>query len=228
MVFLNNIKIKIKNWFFNCAECNGTSKIMGMGHIEHDCHNKICKTKMWFWRRISALLSWLLGNPFKTTPILLALIFSCLLISHDLFINGRISTETLIISFGWIFAASTYKLNQATYHKNLFDERYKVYAELLDVLTHYAQEMTVSKEMYIKVSNIDLSMKGRFLFGRETRDFIDKFKSSIIKIHYGLKSDGEVKEQMRLKAEEARNFLNPLIDGYNFAEKFKELDISIY
>lgn len=144
----------------------------------------------WAQEIIFLLLKWISNNPFRTAPIFMAMLFFGFMCCVT-FIHPRIETYAVLASsFGSIFAAIKYKLDEASYNKDLFEKRYEVFSVIEEVLWDYFHpEKTVdlSSSGYVMKWKLSLAnkidavwRKSYFLFGKETEKFIKDFRTSII------------------------------------------------
>lgn len=95
------------------------------------------------------LIHWILNNPFKTTPILVAILFFGLMCCVTYLQPSISAFAVLVTSFGSIFAAIKYKLDEASYNKDLFEERYEVFSVIEEVLWDYFH---MDKTVYLSLS----------------------------------------------------------------------------
>lgn len=145
------------------------------------------------------------------------------------FIAMKYPTAPVITSaitfFGFIFVALKYKLDQASYNKDLFDRRYKIFNSLDKVLSEWSIEGKSSRKLINKVSG-SLMRRSYFLFGDETYKFIAEFRHSII---YTEQNEYETDdESFKIEIRKAKNFLVSLVDRQQLSDKFPELKMKIY
>lgn len=127
--------------------------------------------------------------------------------------------------FGSIFAALAFKLNQANYHKDLFQKRYEIFLVINDVLADWCGEAKSTNEMISKISG-DLMRRSYFLFGRNTYEFVTEFRRALIWTATSRNETNDPKFREEIKS--AREFLVSIIDGQKLADKFPELKINYY
>ena len=131
----------------------------------------------------------------------------------------------LIGSFGSIFIALKYKLDQASFNKTLFEERYAIFLILDEVLSNCFQDLTKNDEKadfrHISKELDSVFRKSFFLFSKKTYKFISDFRQAVL-IHVALKDTVEWKKN------EAWSFLISLVDKQKLAEHFPELRIDLY
>lgn len=157
----------------------------------------------------------------KKYPVKFALIiFGCSvfveLISDKIFSRGL-----AIASFGAIFVALKYKLDQALYHRALFDERYKVFMVVRDVLIEWFPNNKATREMVDKLN--DKFLTAYYIFGDSTFQFIENVRRAINILAYQLPNIEDTEEVKR-----AKSFLNSLNDSKEFPKFFPELKIDGY
>lgn len=141
----------------------------------------------------------------------------------------------LASSYGSIFIALKYKLDEANYNKDLFEKRYEVFSVIDKFLWDYCHTSNdqVNSEASYKTWKYDLIKeidfiwrKNYFLFGRETSVFIKKFRTSIID---GSLYGHPVGKGYSSQKSEANDFLvNLLGDIDTLPENFPELKISLH
>jgi len=212
-------------WLIKCDTCAGKGKIKNVGMIEKECGR--CKHKRCCASVINKVEKWFISNPFKTTPVALAvsLFLIMLFISYCYPYAG--SFGVLIASFGAIFVALKYKLDQSSYHKSLFEERYAIFMKIDEILSAAFQDKDKDgKEMIWRDFSKELDSiyrKSYFLFGAETYKFIEKFHDAILQFKHK-------KEQYEenAKVTEAREFLQELLVGQELSKNFPELKIDFY
>src|ERR1700723_2028312 len=64
----------------------------------------------------------------------------------------------------------------------LFDERYKIYEDLKDVIVRFLQGINFTNELQQKY--MDAQNRARFYFGAEVEDYLEKTRIDIIRGHY--------------------------------------------
>jgi len=131
----------------------------------------------------------------------------------------------LTAAFGTMFVALTYKLNQATYHKNLYEQRFQIYKVVDDVMCEWAREGKANRDMIVRLN--DIMRPSYFIFSDKTYQFIKNFRFSIITLAYMLPMPHGVTEDSR-QVTTAKNFMASLIDNENLPKNFPELKIGNY
>jgi len=134
-----------------------------------------------------------------------------------------------VASVGIMFVALKYKLDQANYHKDLFEERYAIFLKIDEIFSAYYQrknhEMTW-QDFKRELDSID--RKSHFLFGVETSQFIGEFREAIIYLTSLEDRERTNDPSIEQKLTEARKFLDNLLDGQSLSDKFLELKIDSY
>lgn len=168
----------------------------------------------------SDFIQWIKNNPVEISIVFFLIIFviTCCTLN--------ISTlSALAASAGLIFVALKYKLDQASYHKALFEERYKIFKTIEKVFWDSFHENDSNWQK--RIEKLDtIYRKSYFLFNLKTHQFIMNFRKAIIDKHFPNQhtKDNRLMEN-KSKAEE---FLNNLLDGQKLSEKFPELKIDAY
>ena len=137
------------------------------------------------------------------------------------FFQNEFTRGLALASFGTIFIALTYKLGQANYHKNLFDDRFALFNVIDEVMRAWASDNKATREMVSKLNTI--MRKSHCLFSEQTYLFIKKFRMAIIILAYCIESAPDREEVI-----EARKFLVSLVDNENLPKMFPELRIDSY
>lgn len=194
---------------------------------------KALKDKMVEWKNP---FNWLRYNLITTkvlrrSPILLSVMFFFLILITYLISSSLISMSVLVASFGTIFVALKYKLDQSTFQKSLFEQRYEIFEDFDQILHNCFNEN--NKDMGWRDYSDQLDSyfrKSYFLFCRETYDFIVKFRRAVIA--YKMLGDNENNledsEYNRKKYEQAKSFLMNLVDKQKLSDKFPQLKIDVY
>lgn len=223
------IKIALNNWLFDCDACSGTRKILGLGSIPKTCEN--CKIQCRLISCFVRLKRWIMSNPFKTTPVQLSIAAFFIMLIVTTLVHNHITLTLLTVSFGAIFPALKYRLDQSNYNKSLFDERYAIFIEidmlLLDYPRFLDETLTDNNSWRDVKRKLDsIYRKSYFIFGKDTYQFIEKFRKSIITFHSLRKhtDDPKVKKEIN----EIKEFLNGLLDEQNLSKNFMELKIDHY
>ncbi len=137
------------------------------------------------------------------------------------YFQNEFTRSLAIASFVSIFAAMTYRLGQANYHKNLFEDRFAIFNVIDEVMREWASNTKASRKMVDKLDNI--MRKSHCLFSEQTYQFIKKFRMSIIILAYCIESAPDREEVI-----EAHRFLVNLVDNENLPKKFPEIKIDSY
>jgi hypothetical protein len=218
-----NIVSSVRGWV-KCPFCQGNKVVLSIGGVETRCNacGKIESYIKKYW--IGPFRHYFI-TPFLTylVPITIALFFVMTLTAFNDSAPAKIAGAVSL--FGSIFVALKFKLDQASYHKDLFDRRYAIFLIINDVLTAWCAEAKSTNEMIGKISN-DLMRRSYFLFGEHTYDFICEFRRALIWTETSENEIDDVKfrEEIRL----SRNFLISFVDGQKLADKFPELKINYY
>jgi hypothetical protein len=203
-----------------CEDCNDKGEVPGLGMIPKNCTK--CKWK----RRFKQFINWILGNPFKTHPIHLACSLFLLIPVIWIFNSSILTFNILLGIFGIIFVALKYKLDQASYHKALFEKRYEIFSVIDEILKEWGGNQIVTNDMLNKI-NRDLMRKSYFLFGQNTYGFINEFRSSLT-YHQSKGKEATNSNQLQKKVDDAEKFLVSFVDRQNLSDKFPELKINMY
>lgn len=119
-----------------------------------------------------------------------------------------------------IFVALKYRLDQAAYHKDLFDSRYECFLTVERTLDEWLKNLTTNEQM---IENINSVMRrSYFLFGSKTYQFICRFCLAIVR---------ENARRKKGKSEEITEdscFLEKLFTDENLPDKFAELKVDSY
>jgi hypothetical protein len=141
--------------------------------------------------------------------------------------------SALAAAFGSIFAALKYKFDRASYQKNLFEERYKIFLEVEKLIEDFNARQRNHDELLQQSHTDGIRCKSYFLFGKKTYDGI---KELCDKVSSGSHSRTTPEQNSALapqkiaekaaKEDEAAKFVNHFRE--NILEKFPELKIDIY
>ena len=165
-------------------------------------------------------------------PVFMALAFSIIMLIIFALYPGKTTFGIFAGSFATIFAALKYKLDQANYHKDLFEERYAIFLKINEIALSYHKDVDDGGSKITFLGMVDeldsIYRKSYFLFGRETYKFIEEFRK--LAIHwYCMRNrrgvSGELLDQQAIVAEK---FLEGLCEGQNLSKKFPELKIDSY
>lgn len=222
--------IEFKEKIEHCGKCNSTGKILGMGLLEKPCLN--CLWKRFIVFMLEKIIDCFSGNPLKTSPVAITnfiFLLICIIFYHFKYYTIPQMWGVPIASFGSIFIALKYKLDQANYRKDLFEKRYAIFLIIDDLLSNIN---TYDKSNWGEVvSKLDaIYRKSYFLFGRKTYQFLQEFRQHACnKSKLSDNSNTECKDETKSKKIAAANeFFNRLIDGQKLPEKFPELKIDKY
>jgi hypothetical protein len=126
---------------------------------------------------------------------------------------------TVIAAMGSVLLALKYKLDQANYHKDLFEKRYEIYSTANKALWSWASDKKTNKETCANISD-DFMGRAYYLFDKETYRFIKMLRGNLLKCHEDNKTETDKK---------ADDWLSSWVDcPEEFRNKFKGLSISIY
>lgn len=215
------------DWLLDCDECIGKGKVVGMGGMEKECAK--CKCRKATWNSINKIKNWLFNNPFKVTPVEMAISFfvliSIVLSIMSLFHYSPEIFSALVASFGGIFVALKYKLDQANYHKALFEERYAIFRKFDEIISDTINNRKGWRELVEEMDSV--YRKSYFLFGKETYQFISELRLAVAEVSHSRKG-GTISTSLEERAGKALEFLIGILDGQNLSEKFPELKIDAY
>lgn len=168
----------------------------------------------------------------KTLPvecaITLFITVTIIIISLALFGMTTILTTliTIIVTlFGTIYVALKYRLDQASYHKDLFEKRFEIFMIINDVLMKWSRDARSSKNLYHDISGT-IIWRSNALFSPKTFEFIKKFREAIIFTER--MEDEKFPEHGNKQIMDYKVFLGSLIDGENLIKNFPELKIDSY
>lgn len=162
---------------------------------------------------------WLTKKNWLVLFLLIALII-CIYFFHD---DKTMSIPLTII--GLIFMALKYKLDQASYHKSLFEERLQVFNTVHEALVN-ANKKEKWDEINQKLTPV--LNKSYFLFGDKTYAFIRELSDHLITKTYEHRAASGPSSISNEKIEEENIFLNNLLSERELAKKFPELKIDAY
>jgi len=223
--------------FYKCLECNNQGKNINFGIINKKCDKVICnivKVAKDLYCETLNYIKKLISHPFKTAPISIpGFIFYTLLVVIEyryFYFNSDLSNPFTLVcitaavsTFGAIFIGLKYKLDQAKYHKDLFEKRYEIFITVDQILWKY---QSIGKFEVGEFSG-SLMRKSYFLFGEETYTFINKLREALIYANAG-KQQNENDAQFLKKIQLAEQFLSSLIDAQKLSKFFPELKIDFY
>lgn len=219
----------LSEWLVKCSECDSKGSVMGTGMMEIICDK--CKCKRYIANTYNKIKTWWLGNPFKSTPVGLSVGFFIFMIILTCIYPHITSISALVSSFGLIFIALKYKLDQADYHKNLFEERYKIFIEIDKILWdcfHEESKDGQKTDWRYCVKRLDsIYRKSYFLFGKKTYQFIDEFRKAVVDLKM-LEKNANSNEKAVKRVNKANEFLRKLLEGQKLSDNFPELKIDSY
>lgn len=154
----------------------------------------------------------------------LVLILVIALIVVVIFFHDAQTISAPIAILGLIFAALKQKLDQASYHKSLFDERLKVFNAINEALVRCYQDKDW-REINQKLTPV--FNKSYFLFSHKTYAFIRELSEQLITKTLESRSGGS-SSITKGEIEKANTFLNNLLSERELAKKFPELKIDEY
>lgn len=215
-----------------CKNCDGIGTIDGIGYMKSQCASckgtGAAKSKRIFAYCINkvktgiAIFSrWLAPRAVHFTIVLfLAILLVYCLYPYKAFLSF------LVASLGSIFLSLKYKLDRMNYHKSLFEERYAIFTKFDEILSDVAHLHSENKKgervdwrtLSEKLDSI--YRKSYFLFGEETKKFMDEFREKIVCISHTPKNEEQT--------EQIKEFIKPLYDKQSLSEKFPELRIDGY
>lgn len=184
--------------------------------------NPLDYVRKWFFPPFKIVFSYV-KKQFSIYPFEIA--FGIFIAALFLFIFcGNEGTLSLFIaSLGILFVALKYRLDQANYHRELFEKRYEVFNKINYVLFscfhEVDQDLKIIDWKYISKELDSIYRRSYFLFGKETYEFIDQFRKAAL--NYKMIESGK-------KKDDATEFLNSLLDGQILSKKFPELKIDFY
>lgn len=203
----------------NCDECGGCGTVDNIGMVQKRCES--CKCKRRIVRFITISKNWFCDP----VGITLSIFFLMLLIYcwHP----NQITVGALIALFGTVFIALKYKLDQANYHKDLFEKRLVIFLKIDELLSEFFQNKYAAEAGWRLLSKeLDvIYRRSYFLFSRKTYQFISKFRQALIYVSMNSNSD----DPNTIKTIDQENsFLSKLLDGQNLSINFPELKIDNY
>lgn len=174
--------------------------------------NKICTTSKDLVERIELLL--------KNRPIFIAISFFLISLSSLYFAPREPAIVFVVGAFGSIFVALKYRLDQANYHRELFDSRYECFLMVEKILDEWLKVLTANEAM---IENLNSVMrKSYFLFGGQTYQFISNFRTVISR-----ENSRRLKGDSTAITDDSR-FLEKLLFEENLPNEFGELKIYGY
>jgi len=192
------------------------------------CKRKISQLCSVFTLSASALFGFA-ENYLKKHPVRIAIIVFVVFLVLYVF-----SPETSILvlvtgSFASIFVALKYRLDQANYHKDLFEKRYSVFEVVEKFLIRYKSDDLNSVDDQMVFVNA-IMRKSYFLFCEDTISFIKKFRDAADVIwRNNMSSDSKLYVKNPEGAAKADAFFNELReDRLNLSKRFPELKIDTY
>ena len=136
------------------------------------------------------------------------------------------SNSTVFAIIGASFTLLKFKLDQKTYQKSLFEERFAIFNECDNILWccfHDTNKDGQPTDWRLLSNMLDsFYRKSYFLFGEGTYAFLSEFRQHVLNHAFSRDSKDSA---MKLEAEK---FLSNLIGGQALSKHFKELKIDIY
>lgn len=209
---------------FKCPVCNGSKIVKSMGGMENRC-NQCSKLIAYFNQYLLLPVERYITRPFMAYLVPLTALAFFIMTCLAFYDPTPTKIAGAFSFFGFIFVALTFKLNQANYHKDLFQRRYEVFLVISEVLADWCGEAKSTDEMISKVSG-DLMRRSYFLFGRKTHEFVSEFRRALIWTATSRNETDDLKFREEIKS--ARDFLVSIVDGQKLAAKFPELKINYY
>jgi hypothetical protein len=212
---------------FCCPVCKGQGKMMSIGMIENECDlcGKAARGAKKGYKLGRKLLLKYIANPIRVHCVTLTVVMFLIAAYIAVCSPSAPTIGGAVTFFGFIFVALKFKLDQASYNKDLFDRRYKIFLTVDRVLHRWCSEGKSSKELIAKVSG-SLMRRSYYLFGEDTYQFINEFRRSII---YTEQKEHETQDdKFKKEIKQAREFLISVVDGQKLADKFPELKIKSY
>jgi hypothetical protein len=156
----------------------------------------------------------------KKYPVRITTFISIISLLSLFFLSWQIALGLIGGSFASIFVALKYRLDQANYHKDLFDSRYECFLVVEKILDEWVRNLTTNKEMKENLDSI--IRKSYFLFSNSTFQFIMKFREILIReMHRNKRGETE-------SITEDSRFLEKLTMDNNLLVHFAELKIDSY
>ncbi len=204
----------------SCNKCNNTGMIQKMGGMQEKCSFWFCRwqIKNFVKSAPKKFITFIVNNPIKKYPVSSSFLAAIVILMLARHYQVKITLEAIIADFGLIYIALKYKLDQADYNKELFEDRYIIFRYVDEVIWEWAQSNKATEAMISKLSD-NTMRKAYCLFDRDTYFFIKKVRQSIINLRYQATENEQI---------QAREFLISLIDNENLPEKFQSLKISEY
>lgn len=216
-------------WLVKCSVCDSKGTVMDTGMVEKICDK--CKNRRNIANIYNIIKDWLLSNPIKSTSVGFSVGFFIFMIIVTCVYPHIASFGALVSSFGAIFIALKYKLDQTDYHKTLFEERYKIFIEIDTILWdcfHEESKDGQKTDWRYCVKRLDsIYRKSYFLFGKKTYQFIDEFRKAVVDLKM-LEKNAYSNEEADQKVNKANDFLSKLLDGQKLSDNFPELKIDSY
>jgi len=120
-----------------------------------------------------------------------------------------------------IFAALKYRLDQANYHKDLFNSRYECFLIVEKILKEWMKDLTAGANPQMINDLNSIMRKSYFLFGSQTYLFICKFRLAIVR-------ENDRRRANNMEITDDSRFLENLLTDENLAKEFTELKIDSY
>ncbi|HFD2282373.1 TPA: hypothetical protein ACF2P6_002998, partial [Legionella pneumophila] len=201
----------VKNYLKKCSSCNDSGTITGIGGIRSNCSK--CKFKRALVNFFEKFWAFIINKPIQKYPVG----FTIVVFLFYYFISKNFSelmrASSIIGLLGLLFAALKYKLDQANYHKSLFDERYKLFCQIEEVIRR-ANALDATDEGLRMIDEI--INRCQFLFGKITLEFIIEIRSNFIQLICLKKSN----KNSAPEADKAMEFFASLITLRSLPSKF--------
>lgn len=209
----------LKNRLTACPNCNGSGMVLGMGGMQANC--KKCRLKRRFVDIGNRIKLFVFNKPIQKFPVgfTVSIFLFYYLISKDF--SELTRGSSLVGLIGLIFAALKYKLDQANYQKSLFDERYKLFCQIEEVINRANASDATDEGLRMLDEVIN---KCQFLFGKVTLEFIIEIRSNFIQLIYFKKRNYDSTPEV----DKALGFFASLITLKSLPSKFPELIINNY
>lgn len=168
-------------------------------------------------------------NCLKKHPVRIAIVVFVVLLILYVFSPAKPVFVLVTASFASIFVALKYRLDQANYHKDLFEKRYSVFEVVEKFLIRYKSDDLKSVDDQMVFVNA-IMRKSYFLFSEDTVSFIKEFRDAADVIwRNNLSSGSKLYVKNPEGVAKADAFFNELReDRLNLSKRFPELKIDTY
>ncbi|HAT1901395.1 TPA: hypothetical protein I8Z61_001257 [Legionella pneumophila] len=171
------------------------------------------------------------GNYINHIIVRVSLFFFFLAVLVSFFIPTKFSITLMATTFASIFVALKYKIDQLSYNKNLFEERYKIYCVVQEIIqgSHLtpkqtAYDITKYNDQLLAKYDSEVMNRGIFVFSDKTFDFLVQLRVHLIDLMLAHQKDNESKEKVRAAVE----FFSKLTLRKELPKYFSEMKIYIY